>query len=177
MGKDTGLGKKLAQAAALAALVLGAGIIGAAWAAVDDDSYEGNIFSLYGYNGALASPRTTLAESRRLGQPAFVVLYVNDSRDCKRQAYEVTQLQSRFGQQINFIAFNVDIFPQDQPELQKYYKDELPRLLLFDEKGELVHEATGFTPARQLEAPFRALVGRLPERKPVPPLLFESAPR
>lgn len=149
------------------AAVLVAGItISKGVAGVNDDIYDGNIFSLYGFNGGLASPRITLRESIRRSQPAFVALYVNDSRDSKRQAVEITRLQSRFGQLINFIAVNVDALPLDQPELQKYYSAEVPRLLLFDGRGRLVYESTGYTPAKAVEPYFQKLLANLGERPP-----------
>ncbi|AGY56995.1 hypothetical protein [Gloeobacter kilaueensis] len=143
-------------------------LAGITFAAITDDSYEGNIFSLYGNNGALIPPRLSLAESVRRGQPAFVILYVFDSRDCKKQAAEVTALQARFGQAVNFIAVNVDAFPQDQPELQPYFKGEVPRLLLFDGQGRLAYDATGFTPARRVEPHLKAVLRQVPTNRPIP---------
>jgi hypothetical protein len=143
---------------------------GITFAAIDDDIYEGSVFSLYGNNGALVPPRITLAESIRRRQPALVILYINDSRDCKKQAFDITQLQSRFGSQVNFIAVNVDTFPQDQPDLQTYFQGEVPKLLLFDPRGKLLYESTGYTPARTVEPYFRKLVIALPPRSTPAPL-------
>lgn len=139
------------------------------YADVDDDLYEGNIFTLYGYNGSLVPPRVTLKESTRLGQPAFVIFYIYDSRDCKLLAAEISQLQARFGQAVNFIAVNIDAFPQDQPELQKYYDGSLPRLLLFNGRGDLTYEATGYIKAATVAPYFRKLLANEPpKRTPVP---------
>ncbi len=152
----------LATFLALAASISGAGI---AAAGIDDDIYDGNVFSIYGSNGALVPPRITLRESLRRSQPALVILYVNDSRDCKRLAPEITFLQSRFGQLVNFIAVNTDALPLDQPELKPYFKGDLPRLLLFDGGGKLVYEYTGVTTAKMVEPYFRKLVANLPPRR------------
>jgi hypothetical protein len=133
---------------------------------VTDDTYENNIFTLYGTNGNITAQRVTLKDSIQNGQPSFIVIYVNDSRDCKKQAYEITQLQSRFGKAINFIAVNADAFPDDQPDLQKYYAGDVPRMLLFDGKGKLVYETTGYTTAKNMAQPFFDLEKILPKRAP-----------
>lgn len=133
---------------------------------VTDDTYENNIFNVYGTNGNITAQRVTLKDSIQNGQPSFIVIYVNDSRDCKRQTYEITQLQSRFGKAINFIAVNADAFPDDQPDLQKYYSGDVPRMLLFDGKGKLVYEKTGYTSAKNLAQPFFDLEKILPKRAP-----------
>ncbi len=133
---------------------------------VTDDTYENNIFTLYGTNGNITAQKVTLKDSIQNGQPSFIVIYVNDSRDCKRQAYEITQLQSRFGKVINFIAVNADAFPDDQPDLQKYYSGDVPRMLLFDGKGKVVYETTGYTPAKNMAQPFFDLEKILPKRAP-----------
>ena len=50
-----------------------------AWAGLDDDRYDGNIFALYAGNGSLVPPRSTLAEALAAGRVAVVVYYLDDS--------------------------------------------------------------------------------------------------
>jgi hypothetical protein len=52
-----------------------------AWANIEDDRFDGNIFALYGSNGSLVPPRVTLAESFQRSKPALLVFFLDDSRE------------------------------------------------------------------------------------------------
>ena len=65
-----------------------------ALASLNDDRFDGNIFALYGGNGALVPPKVTLAQALRRDKPVLLVFYLDDSRDCKQYSTVVSQLQA-----------------------------------------------------------------------------------
>ena len=88
----------LLQTAGLAGALLGSPA--SAWAGLNDDRYDGNIFALYAGNGSLVPPRSTLAEARAEGRVAVVVYYLDDSSVSKRFAPVVSELQRQWGNSI-----------------------------------------------------------------------------
>jgi len=140
-------------------ILLAAMLAGQAGAGIKDDHYEGNIFVIYGGNGAIIPPRTTLAESRRRGEPVMLVFYVNDSKDCKAYTLAVTRLQVGFERAVNFVALHADSLGDVQDaEAAKYFKGVLPYTVLFDGKGRVVYEKAGVSPYQELLPHFQKMV-------------------
>ena len=132
-----------------------------ALAGKNDDLYEGNnIFILYGGNGAIIQPRTTLEESKKRSQPVMLFFYVNDSRDAKQMSPVVSQLQVNYEKQVNFIAINADAFVgfPEQKEARKYYQGKVPHMLIFDRTGKLTYSALGVRPAPEVTAALKAVI-------------------
>lgn len=131
------------------------------WAALDDDRYDGNIFALYGSNGGIVPPRTTLADSLARKIPTLLVYYIEDSRDCKKYSAAVANLQVRYGLGVNFIALNADSIDTDNvddPENSgRYYRGQLPQTLLFDSEGNVTYESVGDRPITEVENAIRSL--------------------
>ncbi|MEO0852026.1 MAG: thylakoid membrane photosystem I accumulation factor [Cyanobacteria bacterium J06648_11] len=143
------------------ALALALSFAAPSWAALDDDRYDGNIFALYGSNGGIVPPRTTLADSLTRHIPTLLVYYIEDSRDCKTFAAAVGNLQVRYGLGVNFIALNADSLNADDLDNPsnpgRYYRGQLPQTLLFDADGNVTYEAVGARPITEVENAIRTV--------------------
>ncbi|MEN9219186.1 MAG: thylakoid membrane photosystem I accumulation factor [Thermostichales cyanobacterium BF4_bins_65] len=135
-------------------------------ALLNDDHYDGNIFALYGSNGGMVPPRTTLEASQKYGRPVLLVYYIDDSRDCKPYAAAIANLQVRYGAGINVLPYNVDSLDLRDPQGPgRFYKGQVPQTLLFDGTGRLVYESVGNRPLEEVENAVRQLFN-LPPVKP-----------
>lgn len=118
-----------------------------AWAGLDDDRYDGNIFALYAGNGSLVPPRSTLAEARAEGRVAVVVYYLDDSSVSKRFAPVVSELQRQWGNSIELIPLVTDPLQDRQAEgaadPATYWKGTIPQVVVFDRAGKVVFDASG----------------------------------
>ena len=118
-----------------------------AWAGLDDDRYDGNIFALYAGNGSLVPPRSTLAEARAEGRVAVVVYYLDDSSVSKRFAPVVSELQRQWGNSIELIPLVTDPLQDRQKEgaddPATYWKGTIPQVVVFDRTGKVVFDASG----------------------------------
>jgi hypothetical protein len=118
-----------------------------AWAGLDDDRYDGNIFALYAGNGSLVPPRSTLADARAAGRVAVVVYYLDDSSVSKRFAPVVSELQRQWGNSIELIPLVTDPLQDRQTEgaddPATYWKGTIPQVVVFDRAGKVVFDASG----------------------------------
>lgn len=153
---------------ACATLLLWLGLGGqpAAWAGLNDDNYDGNIFALYAGNGSLVPPNVSLAQSLKYGKPAIVVIFVDDSSDCKKFASVVSQLQAPYGRVANFIPIMADSIPvkdaYEPNEPGYYFKDAVPQTLVFNAQGELVFNESGMVPYEAIDDVMREVFDLLP---------------
>jgi len=128
-------------------------------AGVKDNRYEGNIFVIYGGNGYIIPPRTTLEASVKRGQPVMLIFYVNDSKDCKAYTPVITRLQVQFEREVNFIALHVDSLPEViDTAAGRYYTGQIPYTVLFDRAGKVVYQAAGMHTYNQLLPYFNQMV-------------------
>ncbi|MBF2078488.1 MAG: thylakoid membrane photosystem I accumulation factor [Synechococcales cyanobacterium T60_A2020_003] len=152
----------------LAVLVIG---VAPAWAGLTDDHYDGNIFPLYGGNGSLVPPRVTLAESFQRDKPTLLVLYVDDSKDCKEYTSVLSQLDAYYGRATDFIFLSLDsIAPKaqyDRTEPGYYYKGLLPQTVVFDPSGNVVLDEAGVLSFEQIDDVFREVFDLLPRSESV----------
>ncbi|MBE9156235.1 thylakoid membrane photosystem I accumulation factor [Nodosilinea sp. LEGE 06152] len=161
---------RLGQALGLlcAALVLWLGLGGqpTALAGLTDDNYDGNIFALYAGNGSLVPPRVSLEQSLKAGKPAIVVIYVDDSSDCKKFASVISQLQAPYGRVANFIPTMADSIPvkasYEPSEPGYYFKDAVPQTLVFNAQGDLVFNETGTVSYEAIDDVMREVFDLLP---------------
>ena len=118
-----------------------------AWAGLDDDRYDGNIFALYAGNGSLVPPRSTLAEARADGRVAVVIYYLDDSSVSKRFAPVVSELQRQWGNSIELIPLVTDPLQDRKAEgaddPASYWKGTIPQVVVFDRAGKVVFDASG----------------------------------
>ncbi len=143
-----------------------------AWAGVDDDRFDGNIFALYAGNGALVPPRTTLADSIQRHKPALLVFFVDDSKDCKQFSPVVSQLQGFYGKAVDFIPINVDAIPAKSSysptEPGYYYAGVVPQTVVINQEGKVVLNAKGKVPFEAVDDVFREVFNLLPRSESVP---------
>ncbi|HEY9626327.1 MAG TPA: thylakoid membrane photosystem I accumulation factor [Coleofasciculaceae cyanobacterium] len=137
-----------------------------AWAGLNDDRYEGNIFPLYAGNGSLVPPRITLAEARQRQLPALLVFYIDDSADCKKYSSVVSLLDSFYGRAAGFIPISVDAIPPqssyDPTEAGYYYSGFVPQTVLLDQAGKVVLNQKGAIAFEQVDDAFRQVFDLLP---------------
>ncbi|NJK41897.1 MAG: hypothetical protein HC934_12270 [Acaryochloridaceae cyanobacterium SU_2_1] len=152
------------------ALLWGVGIgnTSTAFAGINDDQYDGNIFMLYASNAGLIPAKVNLAAAIQKQRPTLVMFYVDDSRECKENALVLTQLQGEYKQSLNLLPIMADaINPerQYQPnDAQYYYNGEyVPQFVLLDGTGQVVLNQIGQLPFEALDTPVRELL-ELPPR-------------
>ncbi|HEY9728518.1 MAG TPA: thylakoid membrane photosystem I accumulation factor [Chroococcales cyanobacterium] len=142
-----------------------------ALAGLNDDKYDGSIFALYAGNGALIAPRMTLAESLKQDRPTLLVLYVDDSSDCKQYSTVVSNLQAPYGRAANFMPVNIDSLPvkskYEPTEPGYYYKGLVPQTVLIDQKGKVVLNETGQLAYERVDDAFRQVFDLLPRSESV----------
>ncbi len=142
-----------------------------ALAGIKDDSFEGNIFVLYGGNASLATPKVTLAKSLERDKATLLVFYVDDSSDCKQYAPVVTRLQALYGRAVDFIPANADLIPTKSTyaptEPGYYYKGVVPQVVVFDKSGEVVLNQKGQVPFEQVDDTLREVFNLLPRSESV----------
>jgi hypothetical protein len=141
---------RLGRSVVIACLLLTIVSVGfgtSAWAGIQDDRYDGNIFALYAGNGSLVPPKVTLAKSLSSERPTLLTFYIDDSQDCKQFSAIISQIQAYYGRVLDFIPINVDSIPvkasYDPTEPGYYYKGKVPQTLVFDISGKQVLDVVG----------------------------------
>jgi len=158
-----------------------------AWAGIDDDHYDGNIFALYAGNGSLVPPHSNLTNALRQQRPALLVYYLDDSQDCKAYAIVISRLQESYGRVADFIPVNADTVLANQTysptEPGHYYTGYVPQVVLLDGSGQAVLNERGQVPLGEIDDVFRELFDLLPrseslelKRRPVNELNMELVP-
>ncbi|MEB3258340.1 MAG: thylakoid membrane photosystem I accumulation factor [Cyanobacteriota bacterium] len=138
------------RAKALVLTVLLVGLLACppgAWASLDNDRYDGNIFALYAGNGSLVPPRLTLAESLADHRVTVLVFYLDDSAVSKRFAGIVSELQRVWGNSIELLPLVTDPLqgrveggPTDPLH---YWRGVIPQVVVLGQEGQLVLDAPG----------------------------------
>ena len=139
-------------------------------AMLNDDSFDGNIFALYGGNGSIVPPRISLAQSLEKGRPAMVVFYVDDSADCKRFSPILNLAQGFYGKTVSLIALSVDSLDLQKKsyaptEEAYYYRGTVPQTVLIDGDGKVRFDRAGIFGFEELDSAIRGLLG-LPDAPP-----------
>ncbi|NJP08646.1 MAG: thioredoxin family protein [Leptolyngbyaceae cyanobacterium RU_5_1] len=140
-------------------------------AALTDDRYDGDIFALYGGNGSIVPPRVTLAQAFNRKHPILLVLYVDDSSDCKEYTTVISQLQSFYGRVTDIIPIRVDAIPPKSSyaptEPGYYYNGVVPQTVVFNESGNVVLNQKGVLAFEQVDDVFRKVYDLLPRSQSV----------
>lgn len=122
-----------------------------AFASLENDRYDGNIFSLYAGNGSLVPPRSSLAQALEEKRVAVVIYYLDDSSVSKRFAPVVSELQRIWGNRVELIPLVTDPLnpagkaaadlPPGDPS--RYWNGLIPQVVVFDRDGSVVFDASG----------------------------------
>lgn len=139
-------------------------------AKLTDDSYDGNIFALYGGNGSIVPPRISLAQSLQQGRAAMLVFYVDDSADCKRFSPILNLAQGFYGKTLSLIAVSVDSLDLQKKEYAPteeayYYKGTVPQTVLISGDGKVGFDREGLFGFEDLDTAIRDLLD-LPDAPP-----------
>ena len=136
--------------------------ISPAWASLDDDRYEGNIFVLYAGNGSLVPPRLSLKETRDRNLPAMIVFYADDSSDSKRFAPLVSEIQSYYEKVVSIIPIAIDSIPvkksYSKDEVGYYYSGKIPQTVILDQQGKVLFDEVGQSDFNDIDNTFRKLL-------------------
>ena len=153
------------------ALLLVLGLASPAWAGVNDDRYEGNIFPLYAGNGYLVPPRVTLKQSIERETPSVVTFYIDDSQDCKQFAPVLSSVDAFYGRVVNIIPITVDSIPvkdeYEPTEVGYYYKGYVPQTVVFDAQGKVLLDEKGIIAYEQIDDVLRPVFDLLPRDESV----------
>ena len=116
-------------------------------ASLTNDSYDGNIYSLYAGNGSLVPPRSSLAATMAEHRVAVLIYYLDDSAVSKQFAPVVSELQRIWGNSIELIPLVTDPLQDRQDrgptDPAHYWKGEIPQVVVIDATGKVSFEASG----------------------------------
>ena len=142
-----------------------------ALAAINDDTYEGNIFVVYAGNGSLVPAQFTLKQTLAVNKPAILVFYVDDSSDCKKFALIVNQVQAYYGRAAEIIPVDVDaISPETKYsslEPGYYYTGGVPQVVIFNQSGDMVFNDKGDIAFEKIDDKLREVFNLLPRDESV----------
>lgn len=139
----------------LLVLLLTLGLLApAAQAALNTNSYDGNIYALYAGNGSLVPPRNNLEQTLADQRPAVVVYYLDDDAASKRFAPVVSELQRLWGNQVELIPLTTDAL-QNRPERgptdpAHYWRGLLPQVVVFNAEGRVLLDQSGQVPLLEI---------------------------
>jgi hypothetical protein len=141
-----------------------------AQAKLTDDSYDGNIFALYGGNGSIVPAKISLAQSLEKGRASMLVFYVDDSADCKRFSPILNIAQGFYGKTVSLIAVSVDSLDLQKKkyaptEEAYYYKGTVPQTVLISGDGKVAFDREGLFGFEELDSALRDLLD-LPDAPP-----------
>ena len=137
-----------------------------AWAGINDDKYEGNIYILYAGNGSLVPPRLSLEQSLAREMPTVLVYYVDDSKDCKQFSVVVSRIQEFYGRAANIMPISIDSldvkanYTSQEPGF--YYEGAVPQTVILNQKGKVVFNGTGQVKYEAIDDVLRDVFNLLP---------------
>ena len=156
----------------LAALVLSALLAlglapGAAIAARDTNSYDGNIYALYAGNGSLVPPRSTLAQAMAEHRPIVLGFFLDDSAASKQYAVVFNELQRLWGRTAELILLPTDPLQNRKGEgpgdPATYWKGLIPQVVVFNTDGAVVLDDTGPVSIDAINAALTKVTGLKPQ--------------
>jgi hypothetical protein len=149
-------------------LVLLCSIAHPAWAGIEDDKYDGNVFVLYAGNGSLVPAKISLADSLKVNKPALIVFYVDDSTDCKKYSTTISQLQGYYGKAASFIPVTVDSLALDSKyantEAGYYYGGTVPQTVIIDKQGKVRLNEAGIISFEKVDDTMRDVFDLVPRK-------------
>jgi hypothetical protein len=164
---------QIAKSLIVAILVIGCSLLltTPAWANIDDDKYDGNVFVLYAGNGSLVPARISLADSLKTKKPSYIVFYIDDSKDCKQYSGVMSQMQAYYGKAASFIPVTPDSLELGRKYLNTeegyYYKGVVPQTVIIDGEGKVRLDESGQVPFEKIDDTFREVFNLLPRTESV----------
>lgn len=79
------------------------------------------------------------------GKPAYVIFYHQECYNSKRQARRTVELYEKYQEKVDFIVVDLDTkISKEQKDLKdRFYKNYIPHVTVFDAKGEVVYNSSG----------------------------------
>ena len=126
------------------------------YAARDNNSYDGNIYFLYGANGSLVPPSSTLAKSLERSRTSVIIYYLDDSATSKSFAPKVSALQLLWKNAIDLIPVSTDEFQGIiQNDIKKegfYWHGNIPQIVVIDGNGKVQLDKEGQVSLEEINA-------------------------
>jgi hypothetical protein len=146
-------------------------LVNPAFAGIDDDKYDGNVFVLYAGNGSLVPAKISLADSLKAKKPALLVYYIDDSTDCKKYSTVISQLQAYYGKAASFIPVTADSLALNQKytdtEEGYYYQGKVPQTVVIDKTGKVRLNQAGQISFEKMDDTLREVFDLLPRAESV----------
>ena len=134
-----------------------------AYSALDNDSYEGNIFTIVTGNGALVPPQSTLSESLQNKRTSVLVFYLDDSKTSKAFAPVVSGIKLLWPSQIDLIPLTTDGLQnknKNNPEDPSYYwNGNIPQVVVINGNGEIILDEDGQIEIERINAAISTATG------------------
>ena len=132
-------------------------------AALNTNSYDGNIYALYAGNGSLVPPRSTLEQAMAAGRPVVIVYYLDDASASKRYAPVVSELQRLWGNALELMPLATDPL-QNRPDggptdPAHYWSGVVPQVVVLDGSGTVRLNASGPVELSRINAAISAATG------------------
>ena len=158
-----GLWRRL-QTLWLLPVLLGSLLLAApSWAALDSNSYDGNIYALYAGNGSLVPPRTSLEQAMAAQRTAVVVYYLDDAAASKRFAPTVSELQRLWGNSVELIPLAADPLQNRRDagptDPAHYWKGHIPQVVVIDPQGRVRLDQDGQVPLEAINTAISEATG------------------
>ncbi|BCL36357.1 membrane protein [Nostoc sp. MS1] len=142
-----------------------------AFAGINDDVYDGNMFVVYAGNGSLVPSKFTLAQALAEHKPTVLAFYLDDSKDCKQYAIVISRIQEFYGRAAEIIPISVDTFlakkTYEPTEPGYYYSGGVPQIVVFNQSGEVVFNKKGQVPYEEIDDKMREVFDLLPRTESV----------
>jgi hypothetical protein len=135
-----------------------------AFADRDSNSYDGNIFALYAGNGAIVPPSTSLEVAIKEKRPILLAFYLDDNSASKRFAPLLSDLQSRWGKDVELIALSSDPYSVDPKapitSPSHYWNGYVPHVVVIDSNSMILYNSQGDMTETEIETALAKATGR-----------------
>ena len=137
---------------------------------INTNSYDGNIFALYAGNGALVPPSTSLEEAVKLKKPILLAFYLDDNNSSKRFAPLLSDLQGRWGRDVELIALPSDPYKMDPSAPNNspnhYWSGMVPQIVVIDASTNVLFSGQGNMNEAEIEQALAKATGRSASNEP-----------
>ena len=118
-----------------------------AQAARETNSYDGNIYFLYGANGSIVPPASTLTKALEQKRTSVIVFYLDDTASSKAYAPTVSALQLLWSNSIDLIPIATDeiqgLDKNDPRDEGYYWNGMVPQTVVINGEGKVILDQNG----------------------------------